>query len=209
MLDNILVMLYNKHNEVVVEMPAIVHQKDKRTGITYAYESISYWDKDKQQSRAKRRLIGRVDPVTGQIIPTHKKTVIMPEKVLPEKGKTAWIPAVDITRTYYGATYLLDQIGSMTGVAEDLKKCFPSTWRQILSIAYFLILEDKNPLYRFSKWSITHRHPNGENIPSQRSSELFASITEDVKEKFFMRDVARKMNTGRMIQHRFPVGRNY
>ena len=30
----------------------IIHQKDKRSGITYAYESVSYWDKEKHQSRA-------------------------------------------------------------------------------------------------------------------------------------------------------------
>ena len=28
----------------------IVYQKDKRTGITYAYESTAYWDKEKKQS---------------------------------------------------------------------------------------------------------------------------------------------------------------
>ena len=55
-------------------MSAIVHQKDKRTGLTYAYESISYWDKEKQQSRAKRKLIGRVDPETGQIVSTRGKS---------------------------------------------------------------------------------------------------------------------------------------
>lgn len=48
----------------------IVYQKDKRTGITYAYESTAYWDKEKKQSRAKRRLIGRVDPDTNEIVPT-------------------------------------------------------------------------------------------------------------------------------------------
>lgn len=49
---------------------AIIHQHDKRSGITYAYESHSYWDKEKKMSRAKRTLIGRVDPVTGDIVPT-------------------------------------------------------------------------------------------------------------------------------------------
>ncbi len=51
-------------------MATIVYQKDKRSGITYAYESVSYWDKEKKQSRAKRALIGRVDNETGVIIPT-------------------------------------------------------------------------------------------------------------------------------------------
>lgn len=48
----------------------IVHQHDKRSGITYAYESQSYWDKELGQSRAKRKLIGRVDDETGEIVPT-------------------------------------------------------------------------------------------------------------------------------------------
>ncbi len=54
-------------------MAAIVYQTNKKTGVTYAYESISYWDKEKQQSRAKRKCIGRVDPETNKIVPTHKK----------------------------------------------------------------------------------------------------------------------------------------
>ncbi|MCR5451901.1 MAG: hypothetical protein K6F00_04665 [Lachnospiraceae bacterium] len=48
----------------------IIKQHDKRTGITYVYESKSYWDKEKQMSRAKRTLIGKLDPETGEIIPT-------------------------------------------------------------------------------------------------------------------------------------------
>ncbi len=51
-------------------MPAIVYQTDKRSGITYAYESISHWDKEKKQSRSKRTLIGRVHKETGEIMPT-------------------------------------------------------------------------------------------------------------------------------------------
>ena len=49
---------------------AIIYQHDKRSGITYAYESNSFWDKEKKQSRATRTLIGRVDSTTGEIIPT-------------------------------------------------------------------------------------------------------------------------------------------
>ena len=48
---------------------AIVYQTDKRSGITYAYESKAYWDKEKKQSRAKRTLIGRVNE-KGEIVPT-------------------------------------------------------------------------------------------------------------------------------------------
>lgn len=49
-------------------MSSIVFQTDKKTGNKYAYESFSYWDKEKKQPRSKRRYIGRVDPDTGEII---------------------------------------------------------------------------------------------------------------------------------------------
>ena len=49
---------------------AIIKQHDKRSGITYVYESTSYWDKEKGMSRAKRKLIGRLNPETGEVVPT-------------------------------------------------------------------------------------------------------------------------------------------
>ncbi len=49
---------------------SIVYATDKRSGITYAYESHSYWDKETKKPRCKRKLIGRVDPETGEIKPT-------------------------------------------------------------------------------------------------------------------------------------------
>jgi len=71
------------------------------------------------------------------------------------------------------------------GIDVHLQRCFPETYEQILSIAYYLILEEKSPMSRFERWSRTHQHPYGKNIPSQRSSELFLSIDEDAKQRFF------------------------
>jgi hypothetical protein len=73
----------------------------------------------------------------------------------------------------------------VTGVTDDLKTCFSDSYRQIQSLVYYLILEDKNPLSRFYHWAALHRHPYGDPIPSQRSSELFASINEEMKQRFF------------------------
>ena len=161
-------------------MVAIVYQTNQKTGVTYAYESISFWDKVKQQSRAKRKCIGRVDPETKEIIPTCKR-----KAPISEKNRRGPVPTIKATRNFYGATYLFDRIGKDMGVIEDLKTCFPDSYRQILSLAYYLIMEDKNPLSRFPRWAAIHRHPYGEVISSQRSSELFASISEDARQKFF------------------------
>lgn len=63
--------------------------------------------------------------------------------------------------------WLLDQIGEQIGVKEDLRRCFPGTWEQILSIVYYLLLEDSSSMSRFSKWASLHTQPYGEDIPSQ------------------------------------------
>ena len=52
---------------------AIVKQYHKDTDTTYVYESTSYWDAEKGQSRSKRRVIGKIDPATGEIVPTGKR----------------------------------------------------------------------------------------------------------------------------------------
>jgi len=163
-------------------MVAIVYQTNKKTGVTYAYESESYWDKEKQQSRAKRTCIGRVDPVTKQIVPTRprKKPVVG-----TAKAKRGPVPITTAARRFYGASYFFDWIGKVSGVTEDLRTCFPDTWQQILSLVYYLILEDRNPLSRFPRWAATHWHPCGSSISSQRSSELFAAITEADRQRFF------------------------
>ena len=53
-------------------MSCIVFQTNKKTGVKYAYESVSYWDPDKKQPRSRRKYIGKVDPETGEIIYSNR-----------------------------------------------------------------------------------------------------------------------------------------
>ena len=170
-------------------MPAIVYQTNKKTGVTYAYESVSHWDKVKRQSRARRKCLGRVDPETKEITPTRKRV----EASVAERVRRGPVPIIRTSRSFYGATYLFDQVGEDTGVTEDLKTCFPESYRQILSLAYYLILEDRNPLSRFPRWASIHHHPYGASITSQRSSELLSSITEEAKQRFFRLQGRRRL----------------
>ena len=164
---------------------AIINQFDKRSGITYVYESTSYWDKEKQQPRAKRTLIGKRDPQTGEIVPTDGRGRRRGESSGDiQTAKPGPVPIAAVNRRFYGATYLLDEIGKALGISEDLKQCFPETYKQIQSIVYYLILESDSPLFRFEKWSMLHKHPYDKNIPSQRSSDLFSGITEEQRSKF-------------------------
>ena len=68
---------------------ALIKQYHKDTDTTYVYESISYWDEEKKQSRSKRRVIGKLDPESGEIIPTGKRG----RKPKAAAGTPADIPA--------------------------------------------------------------------------------------------------------------------
>ena len=52
---------------------AIIDVYNRARDVTYVYESVSYWDKEKKQPRSRRKLIGKRDPETGEIIPTGKR----------------------------------------------------------------------------------------------------------------------------------------
>lgn len=64
----------------------IIYQTDKRSGITYAYENQSFWDPELKRSRSKRKLIGRVDPETREIIPTDGRC---------KKRSPSYVPGTD------------------------------------------------------------------------------------------------------------------
>ena len=60
---------------------SISRSYNKQNNTTYVYEVIeNYWDKEKKQSRSKRKLIGKIDPVTGDIVPTNSKKKVTEEK---------------------------------------------------------------------------------------------------------------------------------
>lgn len=161
-------------------------------GTEYVFEDHPYWDAKKKRGAHKRIYIGK--NVNGEFVP-NKKYLLQQELESAKKQLKPGPVATDLSiRKFYGAVYLLEQIGEITGVTHDLKRCFPETYQQILSIAYYLILES-TPLYRFSKWNHTHKHPYGRNIPSQRSSELLASISEHPKIRFFTLQADRRLET--------------
>jgi len=77
---------------------AIIKQFDKRVGITYVYESKSYYDKEKKCSRAKRTLIGKIDPDTGELIPTdgrNKGAKSLSEAVLSNDSSASRISELE------------------------------------------------------------------------------------------------------------------
>ena len=65
---------------------ALIKQYHKDTDTTYVYESESYWDPDKKQSRSRRKVVGKIDPDTGEMIPTGKRGRKKKSSPLPSGG---------------------------------------------------------------------------------------------------------------------------
>lgn len=169
---------------------SLVKVTNKTNGVTYVYESTSYWDKEKKQPRNKRICVGKLDPETSEVI--YNKRYRERQELETVKKQAGRQAITEHRRLFYGATYLLDRIVEKTGVKADLQKHFGSLSDSILSLAYYFVLEDRAPLSRFGRWARTHVHPLGKDIPSQRSSELFQSITEEAKQGFFLSQSKRR-----------------
>ena len=90
-------------------MSNIIKSLDKRTGITYVYKSISYWDREKKQPRAKRTLIGKIDPETGDMVPTdgrgsgRKKQISSHKNII--KSINELVPVSFKENIYYSDVY--------------------------------------------------------------------------------------------------------
>ncbi len=54
-------------------MASIVYYTNSKTGVITAYKSEAKWDPEKGYSVPKRTYLGRVDPVTREIIPSSGK----------------------------------------------------------------------------------------------------------------------------------------
>lgn len=148
---------------------ALIRQTDRRTGTVYVYEAEARWDPEKKQSRyGRRRLVGHVDPRTGEVVPNR-----------PTRA-----PSPGPRREFYGACALLDAAAGESGVAAALGRALPHGSDQVLSLAHYMVCEGSAPLSRFPRYAATHATPHGAPIASQRSSELLASIGEAERDAF-------------------------
>ncbi|MBK0348881.1 IS1634 family transposase [Aerococcaceae bacterium zg-ZJ1578] len=154
-----------------------VHLKNKKTGITYVYESTSYYDKEKKQSRPKRKLIGKLDPETGEIVPTTPRNA-------PKKKANTDTSTHMFRQKHYGARLLFQQIATKLQLFKGLETVFGDRGRDIFELACYLISAPNHSMMYYSDWAesnYTYRKP----LSSQAISRLFQSITHDEVQRFF------------------------
>ena len=98
------------------------------------------------------------------------------------------------TCLYFGATHLLDEVAKASGVTDDLQLCFPDAYKQIFSLAYYLVLEGGISISRFSGWAHDHSHSQRHELSSQLISDIVLQIPEHAKLDFFRQRSSRIVN---------------
>jgi transposase len=157
-------------------MSCRINQINKATGVTYVYESVSYWDKEKKQARNKKVCIGRLDP-NGTFIPSAR---LMPEQAAVRD------PIVTASAEIVGPFIILDSITDRLDLRSLLKSCFPEHYQQILMMAYYLT-STGGPLSHCETWCKSHEPSLAESLVSQRISEVLQSISIDGKQTFLVK----------------------
>jgi hypothetical protein len=153
-------------------LASLVYLKNKKNGVTYVYENISTWNKQKQRSDCKRKCIGKLDTATGEIIPSGKRAL--------GNGTQPAAASASVVGDYL----LFKKISANIGITQTLQQCFPHSRAQILTCAFYLLSEGK-PLCHCGSWSALHESPNGAPLESQRISELLSDLTQDSQMSFF------------------------
>ena len=158
-------------------MSCRVNHLNKKTGVTYVYESVSLWDKEKQQSRSKQVCVGKIDSLTGEFIPSRRLQIETPVAAEQKTGPSIATVAV------VGPSLILDSLSARLGIAKILKSVFPDFHAQILTMAYYLAAHG-GPLSQCASWTKTHEHPSGTPLEGQRISELLGKISTGGKQAF-------------------------
>lgn len=185
-------------------MTTRVHHINKRNGVTYVYESTSYWDKHKKQPRNKQVCIGKLDPVSGELILSKRfqkgytapvLCTLTPESAASDVALTlpeviSQIPELiasesvkTVTAETVGPSIILDALHQRLGLEDILKKCFPKIHHLIQLMAYYLVCEG-GPLSHCETWCKSHSPSLASLLASQRISELLSALTFDAKQTF-------------------------
>jgi transposase len=106
--------------------PSIVYQRNKKSGVVYAYENHPFWDSEKKRSRSTRKLLGKLDPTTGKIMPTKrhnaKKSIVEISEPSIDSGQIIK-KILDFLKSFMCETLakrLLSMVLITLGISDDL-----------------------------------------------------------------------------------------
>lgn len=162
-------------NSKPAAQPNIVTVTNKKSGVTYVYEDIPFWNKEKKRGEHDRKCIGKLDK-SGEIVYNE---FYRQREQLRQQG----VPMVSTT-TLVGQSLILDKIIKELRILKVLKEAFgEEDAKRILNLASFSVCEHK-ALSRSDIW-LDDRGKEG--LSSQQISDLLPTLDVDKQNIFFSR----------------------
>jgi transposase len=154
-------------------MASIVYQHHSN-GTTYAYQQTSYWDKDIQRPRTKMFCIGKLDPLTKEIIYNKKFSSDQAKALVKDNVRIS-------TNMIIGPAILLEKITKDLKLGKVLRFCFEKKDADnLLSIAWYMASNTDARLYLAEGWMEGHSCPSHKNpLTSPEISHLLRSVSRD------------------------------
>ena len=148
-------------------MSSIVYLKNKNNGRTYAYLNESVWDSESKKCKCKRKCLGHLDPVTGEIVPNKRN----------DMGESATVKSM-------GATFFLREISDRIGLTEAIKESIPDQWELFLSCVFYILVE-RRPLSDITYWTEDTDLPFKGEVTIDTVKHMLSEIDENEMFLFF------------------------
>lgn len=184
------------------KLPPILVNKAGSVYYVYTYKNV--WDRElKRSKRGESKKIGKIlggqkDDVicfdesflqerpefrSFQVERKGKEYVFTP---LNESGTTL-TQLQEVKQLHAGATWALDQLVAQSPVGEALKWAFPQRrdYLKILSICYFIILNQDNNISKYETFAEVTRLPWGAPLAPSSISRVFRKIRNQQIETYF------------------------
>ena len=184
------------------KLPPILVNKAGSVYYVYTYKNV--WDRElKRSKRGESKKIGKIlggqkDGVicfdesflqerpefrSFQVERKGKEYVFTP---LNESGTTL-TQLQEVKQLHAGATWALDQLVAQSPVGEALKWAFPQRrdYLKILSICYFIILNQDNNISKYEAFAEVTRLPCGAPLAPSSISRVFRKIRNQQIETYF------------------------
>ena len=184
------------------QLPPLIIKKSPSAFYVYTYKNK--WDPEKKRSyRASFKKVGTVTSgeKEGRIRWDDHFLAERPELrdfICERKGKDyVFTPmneggftlsqAMEVKQLHAGATWALDQLVVQSPIGEALKTAFPQRrdYLKVLSIAYFIILNQDNNISKYPTFAEATRLPWGAPLHPSSIGRIFRKIKKQQIEKYF------------------------
>lgn len=179
------------HLDESVTVPVPEHKIAYKTvsGKKYVYYTIACYRNAQGKPTNDRVSIGKLDEETGLLIPNRNYYEIYLKQVLPIQGGIH----------NYGVYYAFYHICETLGITKILKKLFPEHYKEILTVAQYMLTEG-NTMYYLEDYIEEHETSIHGLMDDKKCSKIFASIRpEDVL--LFFREWLKHRKTDEYIAY--------